>query len=273
MIENGLSFDVEDWFQVYNYEGIIPRDQWANCELRVVNSTRKILDLLEKKNVTATFFVLGWIADRVPELVQMIAAGDHEIGTHGYWHRRLLDLSPESFKSDLILSTDALARAGVTEVRGFRAPSFSIVKSTEWAYDVMAECGIRFDSSVFPTGLHPGYGIPDAPRTPYRARADIWEIPLSVMDLMGQQIPVGGGAYFRIFPYPLTRWAISRLNRKGVAAVVYLHPWEMDPGQPKIRTRKWRQFRQRVNLGRTFQRLERLLDEFRFVPLGNMIDV
>ena len=271
-IQNGLSFDVEDWFQVGNYEGVIPREEWDACELRVVESTRRVLEILQAYEVRATFFVLGWVAERAPEVVQMILERGHEVGSHGYAHRRVTDLSPETFRADLLRSIDVIGQAGATAIRGFRAPSFSIVPASQWALQILSKTGFRYDSSIFPSGLHPRYGLPDAPLAPYKIHDNLWEVPLTVLEVLGHRLPVGGGGYFRLFPYTFTRWALRRINQQGRAVVVYLHPWELDPGQPRVRTAAWRQFRQRVNLHRTVSRLKRLLTDFQFVPLGEMID-
>lgn len=272
MVRNGLSFDVEDWFHVYNYEGVISRDEWDACESRVVGNTRRILDILKLHSVEATFFFLGWVAQRAPELVRMVLDDGHEVATHGYAHRRLTDLDRDAFRADLLRSIEVLVRAGADEISGFRAPSFSMVRSTEWALDILADVGLRYDSSVFPTGVHPDYGIPDAPLAPYHVREGLWEIPLSVLELAGQRFPIGGGGYFRLMPYSLSRWAMRRVNRQGRAVIVYLHPWEIDPNQPHVRTAPWRLARQRINLDRTADRLVRLLQDFSFVPLRELID-
>ena len=271
MITNGLSFDVEDWFHAYNYERVIPREAWDACELRVQANTGRLLEILGRKGVRATFFVLGWVADRAPGLVRSILEDGHEVATHGYSHRRLIDLDAESFRADLRRSLDALDRAGATGVRGFRAPSFSVVRDTQWALDVLTECGLKYDSSIFPTGVHPDYGIPDAALRPHRIRENLWEIPMTVLQVLGHRMPVGGGGYFRLFPYSLTRWAMRQVNAEGRPVVVYLHPWELDPQQPRVPTPAWRRFRQTVGLGKTAERLERLLEDFRFAPLVEML--
>lgn len=271
MIANGLSVDVEDWFQTYNYEKIIPRDAWDACELRVEANTRRLLDIFGRKGVRATFFVLGWIADRVPGLVRSVLEDGHEVATHGYSHRRLIDLSAESFSEDLRRSLDSLDAAGATRVRGFRAPSFSLVRDTQWALDVLTEYGLEYDSSIFPTGAHRDYGISDAPLRLHRIRENLWEIPMTALQVLGRRLPVGGGGYFRHFPYSLTRFAMRRVNAEGRPVVFYLHPWELDPHQPRPAAPAWRIFRQTVGLGRTARRLERLLDDFKFVPLAEML--
>jgi len=271
MIANGLSVDVEDWFQTYNYERIIPRDTWNACELRVEANTRRLLDILGRKGVRATFFVLGWIADRVPGLVRSVLEDGHEVATHGYSHRRLIDLNAESFREDLRRSLDSLNAAGATRVQGFRAPSFSLVRDTQWALDVLTEYGLEYDSSIFPTGAHQDYGISDAPLRLHRIRENLWEIPMTALEVLGRRLPVGGGGYFRHFPYSLTRFAMRRVNAEGRPVVFYLHPWELDPHQPRPAAPAWRIFRQTVGLGRTAERLERLLDDFKFVPLEEML--
>jgi polysaccharide deacetylase family protein (PEP-CTERM system associated) len=212
---NGLSFDVEDWFQTQNYETTIQRPDWQQCEFRAIENTTRILKILERHSVRATFFVLGWVAERAPQIVKMILKGNHEVGSHGFSHRRLKELGPAGFRTDLLQSLDVLAKAGATEIQGFRAPSFSITESESWAFDVLAECGIRYDSSVMPTGLHPDYGIRDAPLSPYKVRDGLWEVPLTVLPVFGFRIPTGGGAYLRLFPYRLTRQMLRRVNQAG----------------------------------------------------------
>jgi len=267
---NGLSFDVEDWFQTQNYESTIRRADWQHCEFRAIENTARILDILERHGARATFFVLGWVAERAPEIVEMILDRHHEVASHGFSHRRLRDLGPAGFRSDLLRSVDALAEAGAADVRGFRAPSFSITQTEAWAFDVLAECGFLYDSSVMPTGLHPDYGIRNAPLSPYKVREDLWEIPLTVLRVLGYGIPTGGGAYLRLFPYSLTRRMLKRVNEQGRGSIVYLHPWELDQEQPRAPVALWRRVRQTVNIGRIEARLESLLHDFEFGPIAEL---
>lgn len=270
---NGLSFDVEDWFQAQNYESIISRAEWPRCEFRVIENTAAILGILDKYSVRATFFVLGWIAERAPEIVTMIREGGHEIASHGFSHRRVGDLGPDGFRTDLLRSLEALANAGADDIRGFRAPSFSITSAEPWAFDVLKECRFVYDSSVVPTGLHPSYGIRDAPLSPYEVRHDLWEVPLTVIRVLGYGVPAGGGAYFRLFPYGMTRRILDRVNREERPCVVYLHPWELDPEQPRPSVTPWRRVRQTLNVKRTASRLERLLGDFAFGPIASLLEL
>ena len=270
---NALSIDVEEHFQVHAFERIVRRDAWDRFPSRVVANVRRILRLLDRHKVRATFFVLGWVADRQPEVVREIAAAGHEIGTHGYWHELIYRQSRDAFADDLARSLDALRRAqadGGPErpVLGYRAPSFSITRRSLWALEVLAEQGLRYDSSIFPLAGHDRYGIADAPRFAHRPLPGLWEFPASTLRRLGRNWPVAGGGYFRLFPLWLTRGAIRAINAEGQPAVVYLHPWEFDPDQPRMTAAPLgARFRHYVNLRRTEARLDALLGEFRFAPM------
>ncbi len=270
-ILNALSFDVEEYFQVSNYAGAVPRERWEEIPSRLEIGVETILDALRGARVRATFFVLGWIAERHGEIVRRVAGEGHEIAAHGYDHRLVYDLSPEEFRADLRRTLGLLAPlAG--PVQGYRAPSFSITARSLWAFRVLAEEGFLYDSSVFPV-RHPRYGIPDAPRFIHRREEGIVEFPLTTVRAFGRNLPVAGGGYFRLLPYLLTRDAIDRVNRAGEPAVLYLHPWEFDPGQPVVPGAGLvNRFRHRVNLGRTEARLRRLLAERRFAPLREVLE-
>ena len=272
-IVNGLSFDLEDWLHTQNYEWAIPRSAWQHCEFRAIQNTTRILKILGRHSVRATFFVLGWIAERAPELVSMILERGHEVASHGFSHRKVGDLGVQGFRTELLRSLESLAKAGASQVRGFRAPSFSITKAEDWAFDVLVEYGFSYDSSVVPTGLHPGYGIRDAPLSPFKVRGDLWEVPLTVTRVLGCGVPTGGGAYFRLFPYRLTRWMLGRANEKSRPVVVYLHPWEFDPAQPRAPVPAWRHLRQTLNVEHTATRLERLLGDFAFGPILELPEI
>jgi polysaccharide deacetylase family protein (PEP-CTERM system associated) len=265
---NALTVDVEDWFQVHAFEDAIPRGAWDRCERRVEASTGRLLETLAGRGVRATFFVLGWVAERHPALVAAIADAGHEVASHGYDHRRVDRLDPESFRADLRRASDAIGAACGRTVRGFRAPSFSVSAESLWAFDVLFEEGYRFSSSVFPV-RHDRYGIPSFPRRPVRVREGagraLWEFPMTTWRLFGQNLPAAGGGWMRFLPPAAMRRAIASENRAGRPAVVYLHPWEVDPEQPRVaaaaRFARWRHY---LNLDRTRARLEGLLDRFRF---------
>lgn len=268
-ITNALTIDVEEHFQVHAFEKVIKREEWERYPSRVVANTRRILHLLQKHNVAATFFVLGWVADRFPHLVREIADAGHEIATHGYWHELVYRQTPEEFAADLCDSLAAIGRAtGDLSLLGYRAPAFSITDRSLWALDVLREHGIRYDSSIFPLSLHDRYGLPNASRFANRTACGLWEFPVSTLCLVGQNWPVAGGGYFRLFPLAVTRYAIRSLHREKQPAIVYLHPWEFDPEQPRVPGAPLvSRFRHYINLARTECRLETLLGEFRFGPI------
>jgi polysaccharide deacetylase family protein (PEP-CTERM system associated) len=269
---NAMSIDLEDWFCVANLSHAISRDDWDACELRVGASTRRVLKLLEKHDTRATFFVLGWVADRLPDLVREVADAGHEIASHGYGHGLLTRMEPGEFEEDLDRSLEALARCGVSGVAGYRAPSFTVVESTRpWVYDGLERRGFRYDSSVFPVGFHPDYGIADAPLDPYLATDTLHEFPISCLDVFGRRLPVGGGGYFRLLPYRYTKYAMRRCNDAGRPAVFYLHPWELDPEQPRVKLPPAKRFRHYHNLEKTERRLDALLGDFRFGTLKEVL--
>lgn len=274
MILNALTIDVEDYFQVSAFETIVPRAAWNRYDSRVERATQRLLDLLERRDVRATFFVLGWIADRMPALVRRIADAGHEVGSHSYDHRLVYELTPDEFLTDLRQAGRAIEDATGLPVRAYRAPSFSLTARSQWAFDVLIEEGYACDSSVFPIH-HDRYGLVGAPRHAHlvrRAGGAIWEVPPSTIQIAGLTLPVAGGGYFRLYPFEWTRLAIERLNtQEERPAVVYLHPWELDPDQPRLTAPGLARFRHYVNLDKTESRLERLLATFRFGPLGRML--
>jgi polysaccharide deacetylase family protein (PEP-CTERM system associated) len=271
-MKNVMSVDLEDWFCVYNLSGLIPYADWDRCESRVEGSTMRLLNLFQKHRTEATFFVLGWVADRFPDLVKEIERQGHELATHGYSHRLLTLMQPDEFRGDLQRSLEVLSKASSQEVRGFRAPSFSLTRQTLWAADILRECGIQYDSSVFPVGFHPDYGIADASLSPYRLANGLTELPMSVAEVLGQRIPCSGGGYFRLYPYAVSRRLMRRCNRQGRSVIFYLHPWEIDPEQPRVKGLSWsKRFRHYENLDRTAERLERLLGEFSFTSARKLI--
>jgi polysaccharide deacetylase family protein (PEP-CTERM system associated) len=266
---NALTIDVEEHFQVHAFETAIDRSDWDRYPSRVGVNTRRILRLLAEYDVHATFFVLGWVADRYPDLVEEITAAGHEVGTHGYWHELIYRQTPADFAADLSRSLQAIGRA-VSDVRpvGYRAPAFSITRQSLWALDILREHGIKYDSSIFPLVAHDRYGIPDADRFANKVRDSLWEFPVSTVRLGRRNLPVAGGGYFRLFPLWVPRQAIRHINVEGHPAIVYLHPWEFDPEQPRVFNAPLSsRFRHYVNLSRTESRLRALLQEFAFAPM------
>ena len=269
---NVMSVDVEDWFCVYNLSSLIPYSEWDRCESRVERNTLRLLDLFRRHRVEATFFVLGWVADRFPDLVREIGVQGHEIASHGYAHRLLTFMRPEEFRDDLQRSIEALARATPQTVLGFRAPSFSLTRKTLWAVDILREAGFRYDSSIFPVGFHPDYGMADADLGPHRLAEGLTELPMGVTEVLGSRVPCSGGGYFRLCPYPVTRRLMRQCNAQGRPVVFYLHPWEVDPHQPRVAGLPWsKRFRHYNNLDKTEERLERLLEDFAFTSARRVI--
>ena len=275
-ITNALTIDVEDYFHVSAFEGYIRRSTWDSLESRVVRNTDRLLELLARANVQATFFVLGWVAERYPALITRIAEAGHEIGSHGFGHRLIYNQSPAEFREDLLRSRAVISDAARVAIDGYRAPSFSITPRSLWALDIIRDVGFTYDASVFPI-RHDRYGLPSAPRHFHalnQKAGTLWECPASTVRIAGTNLPVAGGGYFRLLPYAWTRWGISRLNRNEQrAAIFYLHPWEIDPDQPRIPTSLLSRIRHYTNLSKTEKRLLRLLREFRFAPLRQVLEL
>jgi polysaccharide deacetylase family protein (PEP-CTERM system associated) len=267
-MKNAFSVDLEDWFCAYNLR--IKMEDWDTRELRVVDNTRRILDILAKHNTAATFFVLGWVAERVPDLVREIEGCGHEIATHGYSHTLLTQMTPEAFERDLERALAVTRACAKKEILGFRAPSFTLTAKTLWVTDILARHGIRYDSSVFPVSYHPDYGIPNASLSIHPLGAII-EAPLSCARVLGRNIPCSGGGYFRIFPYWLARSLIRRCNAEGRPVIFYIHPWEVDPRQPRVRLSLSKRVRHYANLHKTLSRLDRLLSEFEFTSIKEVL--
>lgn len=270
---NALSFDLEDWFCAHTLRAFTPYQTWGAQQLRIVESTRRLLDLLDRRDVRSTFFVLGWIADRVPDLIREIEARGHEIGTHGYAHRLLTEMSPAEFESDLQRALDVTGRLVGGEIIGARLPCFTMTPATSWGLAILRRNGLLYDSSIFPVRCHPDYGWPGASLGVSTLPGPMVEFPLSCSQIAGMRIPHGGGAYFRLMPYCVTRALFRRCNREGRPMMFYLHPWEIDPGQPRLPLRCTSRLRHYSNLGQTFGRLERLLEEFRFAPVREVLGV
>ncbi len=265
---NALTVDVEDYFHVAALAPSIHRDSWNSRESRVVGNTQRLLAIFEQFDVRGTFFVLGWVAERYPQLIKAIAAAGHEIACHGYSHRLVYEQSPKEFHDEALHSKNLLEDITGAAVLGYRAASYSIVRKSLWALDTLVELGFAYDSSVFPV-RHDLYGIPDAKRVPHRmptpGGGSIVEWPLAAATLLGFRLPVAGGGYFRLLPYWLSRWGLESINRRDRQPFIfYLHPWEIDPAQPRVPARWLSRFRHYTNLGKCEGRLRRLLGEFRF---------
>lgn len=273
-LRNAMTVDVEDYYQVSAFEKYIPQGEWPTYPQRIVESTRRILDILAESDTRATFFILGWVAERYPHLVREIAAANHEIGLHSCAHRLIYEMSPEEFRRDvrngLSLLQDILGSAVVS----FRAPSFSITQASLWALEILVEEGIRYDSSIFPI-YHDRYGIPGGKTEIHTIKTPagpLHEFPPSVVRFFGKNLPVSGGGYFRLYPYGLSRFCLRLINRKERRPFMfYVHPWEVDPEQPRLLFgSRVTRFRHRVGLRRTEGKLRRLIRDF---PFGGMREV
>lgn len=262
-VVNALTVDVEDYFQVSALSPHFPRKLWEDVPCRIEANVQRLLELFAAHGARATFFTLGWIAERYPNLVRQIAASGHEIASHGHEHQRASEQSPEAFLADVRLAKAILEDLIGGPVAGYRAPSFSIGATNPWAHDCIAEAGYTYSSSVYPV-RHDHYGTPDAPRFPYRLANGLLEIPITTARVAGRNWPAGGGGYFRFLPYAVSRWQIRRVNdADGRPAIFYFHPWEVDPGQPRVKHASAKtRFRHYLNLDRTEARLARLLQDF-----------
>ena len=262
-----LSVDVEDYFHVEAFSQVVRQDQWSEFPSRVEVNTHRILDLFDECQVKGTFFILGWVAHRFPHLVKQIVDRGHEPACHSYWHRLIYNLSPEEFRADTLRAKACIEQAGGHQVSGYRAPSFSIVERSLWALEILAEAGFRYDSSVFPV-KHDTYGIPDAPRSPYPVMTPsgtIMECPMTTFRLPGSpNLPVGGGGYLRILPEWYTRLGLARARQENIPLICYIHPWEVDPEQPRIAAPLKSRLRHYTNLGKTCARLKHLIESARF---------
>ena len=266
-----FTVDVEEYFQVAAFERYIPRTRWDQLESRVTANTMALVELLAENSQRATFFVLGWVAERAPGLVRTIAAAGHEIASHGWDHRRVIHETPEEFRAGVRRSKQALEEITGVRVLGYRAPSFSIVPGREWALDILLEEGYTYDSSLFP--IHrPGYGYASALRDPHwldRPTGRLAELPPATLRRFGVNFPAAGGAYLRLLPHSLVRAAIRDAERRGMPATLYIHPWELDAAQPRLPVSFATRIRHYGGLQRTVPRLRRLFEEFRFRPIAD----
>lgn len=265
---NALTIDVEDYFQVSNFASLIPFKEWKNYKLRVVENTKRILGILDEYNTKATFFVLGWLAECVPELVREIFEKGHEIASHGYAHKLLYEQDPDGFRSDVARSKHILEGITGSQLNGYRAPSFSITNKTLWALKILSEEGYKYDSSIFPIQDHDRYGIPNASPFLHTIRLGendkLVEFPLSTTKVLGRRFPIAGGGYLRLLPYAFMKWGIRSINRQGFPAIVYLHPWELDTRQPRVNVDWFTRFRHYGNISKTEGKLRQLLHDFEF---------
>lgn len=272
-MKNALTIDVEDWFCAHNISLIIGRNNWDKCEPRIERNMEFILDTLDKYKIKATFFVLGWIAERFPNIVKELDIRGHEIGTHSYSHTLITNQTPEEFREDIVKSIDVIRHITRSPILGFRAPSFTITKKTLWALDILAENNIKYDSSVFPIGFHPDYGVADAPLTPYKITEKIIEFPLTCVEILGKRVPISGGAYFRLLPYSIIQKGLKKINNQNNPFVFYIHPWEFDPDQPKVNLPFLRKMRHYYNLNKTKKRFIKLINEFEFAPMKEVLKI
>ncbi len=264
---NILSFDIEDWFHPEVFDGRFPMDTWDRLESRVERNTEIILTFLQRKRLTATFFILGWVAEKYPQLVKTIADEGHEIACHSYSHTMITKLTPESFREELRRSLSVLRDVSGQPVVGFRAPTFSVVKQTLWALPIMFEEGIRYDSSIFPI-IHDRYGIPDAPREPFviyqNAAGSLIEYPMTTVKLLGFNFPFGGGGYFRLYPFWLSRQLMKKCVQEGRPIIFYAHPWEFDTDLPKVDLNFLSKIRHYTGIKKFIDRLDAVTDMFPF---------
>jgi polysaccharide deacetylase family protein (PEP-CTERM system associated) len=275
-MRNAMTVDVEDYFHVAALANSIDPADWERCERRVEANTRRLLDLFDEHRVRITFFVLGWVAERHPQLVREIAGRGHEVASHGYSHQLVYAQTPTQFRRETQRSKQLLEEQIQRPVHGYRAASYSITRASLWALDILAELGFAWDSSIFPV-RHDRYGIPDMPRWPHRLRTpaghELVEFPLSTWQVMRYRLPIAGGGYFRLYPYRLSEYGLGRINaREGRPFIFYLHPWEIDPGQPRVKAGLLSRFRHYNNLHKCEPRLRRLLARFEFTTVGEVLE-
>jgi polysaccharide deacetylase family protein (PEP-CTERM system associated) len=270
-ITNALTIDFEDWYQGLE----IPYSDWEKFEDRIEMVGDKLLQIFEEANTKATFFILGYVAEKHPEIVKKIKSAGHEIGTHGFSHTLIYKQEPEVFRQEMKRAIEFLEDLTGDIILGHRAPFFSITKDSLWALDILGELGIKYDSSIFPV-LNYRYGIAGAPRFPYkikREKYEFMEFPVSTLKLPGVTLPISGGAYFRIYPYQLTKQALRAVNRSGNPITFYLHPWELDPEHPRIDVPRRIALTHYFNLGATERRLRKLLRDFKFAPMKEVLNI
>ncbi len=274
-MKNILSVDVEEWFHPESLQERFPRDSWDQQPQRVPQNMEKLLRLFEEKGVTATFFTLVWVDRKHPQIIKDIVAAGHEVASHGSYHRMVTKMTPDEFREDLKESIDILEDISGEKVLGFRAPTFSVVRETFWSLQIMAELGLRYDSSIYPV-WHDRYGVPDAPRHRYVAFEKngykLEEFPMSTMRWFGKNMPFGGGGYLRIFPNAVTTMGIRKMNREKLPAIMYMHPWEFDADQPRLDLGRFQSWRHYYNIDKNLHKLSRLLDRFDWGPFRDHLN-
>lgn len=270
---NAITIDVEDWFCVEAFNKKYPIQTWEHQKTRVLTNIVHTLEILNDYNVKATFFVLGWVAEKFPEIVDHLHSNGHEIGSHSYAHKLIYKMTPEEFKEDTLKSIEAIRKGGDVPICGYRAPSFSIKPEHQWVWEILAECGFEYDSSVFPVA-HDIYGSPKSPRFAHKINAgngrELMEIPPSTVKILGKNFGFGGGGYLRMFPQWFTNWGIRKLNSQGFPAVIYFHPWEIDHNQPRQDVGTKSRIRHYTNLKTTEKKLRKLLQKFEFGPIKDV---
>ena len=275
MITNILSVDVEEWFHPEALQSRFPQDGWQKQPERVVQNIESLLRLFDEQNVKATFFTLAWVARAHPDMIRKICEQGHEIASHGSLHKMLTRMTPDEFRSDLGDSIKTLEDISGKKVLGFRAPTFSVVRETFWSWEIMLELGLKYDSSVYPI-WHDRYGVPDAPRQRYIAFEEngkkLIEFPMSTLNILGKRLPFGGGGYLRIFLGAFTRMAINKINKEGLPAIMYMHPWEFDTGQPKLELGPIQTWRHYYNISGNYKKLSSLLQRFQWTSFENILD-
>ena len=273
-MKNILSIDIEDYFQVENFKEYINYDEWDNYECRIEKNVVKILNILDTFDYKATFFVLGWIAQRYPNLIREIFNQGHEIATHGYGHELIYKQSEKEFENDLLTSINIIEDIIDDKILGYRAPSFSITNESYWSLDIIKNLGLQYDASIFPIKGHDRYGLSNVEPEISELNNGLYEIPPATIKFLGKRWPIAGGGFFRLFPYWLTKMGIKRLNRKRKPAVIYLHPWELDPEQPRIKAADiFSKFRHYVNLDKTEKKFKKLLSDFQFTSISDYLDL
>jgi polysaccharide deacetylase family protein (PEP-CTERM system associated) len=274
IISNAMSVDVEDYFHVSAFANCIDQREWNDHPLRVEKNTLRLLDLFDERKIKATFFVLGWVAEKKQKLIHDIVSRGHEVACHGYSHQLIYNQKPGVFREETIRSKALLEEITQTRVRGYRAASYSITDRSRWALDILVEAGFDYDSSIFPV-RHDRYGIPDAPEFPHRMETPnghcIVEFPLSTARIFRYRLPVAGGGYFRLYPYWLSKAGLKQINRRQKPFIFYLHPWEIDPGQPRIPAGIISRFRHYNNLAKCETRLNNLMNDFRFTTVQDIL--
>jgi polysaccharide deacetylase family protein (PEP-CTERM system associated) len=274
-IRHIMSVDVEDYFHVEAFAGVVPRESWNRYPCRVVDNCNRLLDIFDRYGVKATFFMLGWVADRFPAMVREVHNRGHELACHSFWHLKVDSLTPSQFRADTRQACDAIGQAASVRVSGYRAPTWSISKRSPWAFDILGEEGFEYDSSIYPI-RHDLYGTPGASRYPYahvcKDGRRLMEFPPATAKIAGMNFPAAGGGYLRILPLAYTSWVFTQFERAGQPLVLYLHPWEIDPAQPRIRGPLKSRFRHYTNLHRTENRLHALLQRYRFVPFRDHLE-